>query len=174
MGCQKELSFTSSNNPGTPIGSTAVFTLVPSGSNCSDAVASGVFEVGQTLSINSKLTLTVSVSQKGDWSYSTNSLNGFAFAGSGTFTSTGSQTIILQATGIPVASGNFSFPLKINGSNCTTVVAVSTPSSGGNGTAVYYYKATIGGTNYLQNVTASNGYEAGSRSSGVNDVSFDR
>jgi hypothetical protein len=170
--CQKELSFDSSNNPGSPSNSTAIFTLVPSGSNCSDAVASGVFEVSKTLSIDSKLTLTVSVSKTGQWSYSTNSVNGFAFAGSGTFTSTGSQTIILQATGIPVAAGNFNIPLNLNGSSCSAVVTVSPLSSGGIGTSVYYYKATIGGINYSQNVTASNGYEAGSGSAGVDDVSF--
>lgn len=38
--------------------------------------------------------------------------------------------------------------------------------------ASYYYKATIGGVQYLQKVTETNGYEAGSAKGGADDVTF--
>ena len=41
-----------------------------------------------------------------------------------------------------------------------------------NGDGTYYYKATIGGVNYFQDVTQANDYTAGSGSGGVDDVSL--
>src|SRR5688500_17068608 len=41
-----------------------------------------------------------------------------------------------------------------------------------NGDGTYYYKATIGGVNYFQDVTQANDYIAGSGSAGVDDVSL--
>jgi hypothetical protein len=45
-------------------------------------------------------------------------------------------------------------------------------SGGGSITGEIYYKATIGGVNYSQDVTDDNGFEAGSGMSGQDDVEF--
>lgn len=170
VGCQKEGSLENSG-PGAGPGGTAVFSLVPSGTNCSDAVISGPFQAGTLLSLDSKLTLTVTVTQAGSWTYSTAKVNGFVFSGAGNFTSTGSQVIILKATGTPTSAGNFIFKLNIGSIICAFTVDVIV-AGGGNTTDEIYYKATIGGVNYFQNVTASNNYEAGSGMGGTDDVVF--
>ncbi len=170
VGCQKEGSLENSG-PGAGPGGTAVFLLVPSGTNCSDAVISGPFQAGTLLSIDSKLTITVNVTQAGSWTCSTAKVNGFVFSGAGNFTSTGTQVIVLQATGTPTAAGNFIFKLNIGGIVCALAVDVVV-AGGGNTTDEIYYKATIGGVNYFQSVTATNNYEAGSGMGGTDDVVF--
>lgn len=169
--CGKELSYELNGNPVT-IDSPASFILIPSGSNCSDANAFGDFQAGTALTAASQLTVTVSVIKTGNWKYTTATVNGFFFSGSGKFTATGSQSITLSASGTPVFAGNNTFPLQIGGGNCRVVVSVTPAGSGGTGTGDYYYKATIGGVNYAQSVTDFNGYEPGSGGGGLDDVSF--
>ena len=171
ISCQKEASFETSGSGGRS-GGTAVFTLVPSGTNCSDAVASGNFEEGTLLTTDSKLTVTVNVKQAGSWTFSTATINGFTFAGAGNFTATGSQVITLYAAGTPAKAGDFSFKVNIGGANCSVSVSVIAKGSGGGGTGEYYYKATIGGINYYQSVTDNNNYEAGSGGGGLDDAAF--
>ena len=175
--CQKELSYElpTGTTPGTGGGSSgsAVFLLVPSGSNCSDATPSGTFQAGTVLTASSFLTVTVNVTTQGSWTFSTATVNGFVFAGAGTFTATGNQSITLIAAGTPTAAGSSVFNLAIGSSSCSITVPVTAAGpGGGNPTADFYYKATIGGVAYTQIVTASNGYIAGSGLSGSDDVAF--
>lgn len=173
IGCQKELSKDTlgSGGGGGTISGSAQFSLVPSGSNCSDAVVSGNFEAGTALGSDAILTVTVNVTKTGDWSYTTSLVNGFVFAGAGNFTATGNQVITLQAGGTPVTAGNSNFKLNIGSASCLFSVTVAAAGSGGT-TSEFYYKATIGGTNYYQDVTLTNGYEPGVSMSGVDDVDF--
>jgi hypothetical protein len=145
---------------------------MPSGSNCSDAVITGTYQEGIALGIDAVLVVTVDVKKTGDWTYSTAVVNGFLFAGGGTFTATGAQMIILQAAGKPKAAVNSIFKLNIGGASCTVSVSVSPAGGGGGITDQFYYKATIDGTNYTQSVTATNDYEPGSFIDGVDDVVF--
>jgi hypothetical protein len=171
IGCQKEVSLELGTPGGGVIGGSAVFALVPSGSNCSDAVISGLFEAGTPLGTDAKLTVTVNVTKTGDWTYSTALANGFVFTGSGDFTITGNQAITLYGVGEPAAAGNTNFNLAFDNSNCVASVTV-TPAGQSGGTGEIYYKATIDGANYYQAVTSTNGYEAGSGMGGVDEVSF--
>lgn len=177
--CQKEISHeVPANSPGsgtTPTsGGDAVYTLVASGSNCSDATVSGTFQAGVTLTAAEKVTVTVNVTKTGNWIYTSNLINGFVLAGSGVFTSTGNQSITLQAGGKPIATGTNAFLLP-GASSCNISIAVTAAGTGGGGgtpTNEFYYKATIGGVDYMQEVTNTNGYEAGSGMGGLDDVSF--
>lgn len=169
LSCQKEKSLETGGNPGGGSGGTAIFTLVPSGSNCSDAQVAGTYHVGTALTTNATITVTVNVTGAGTWTYATAIVNGFAFAGAGTFSTTGSQTITLQGVGTPVAVGSTTFSLTIGGAACSVLVPVI---AGGPITDEIYYKATIDGVTYQQAVTATNGYEAGSGLGGVDDVSI--
>lgn len=172
ISCQKDLSTETAGAAGST-GSTAVFSLVPSGSNCSDATISGVFQAGKVLMTDSKLMVTVTVTKAGTWTYTTNTVNGFVFKGSGSFTTTGSQVITLQASGTPLAAGNSSFSLVMGTTTCGVSITVISGNSGSTTDAsAIYYKATIGGVNYSQSVTEDNGYEAGSGMGGDDDVSF--
>lgn len=168
ISCQKEVSLEVPGNPGTT-GSTAVFALVPDGSNCSDAKVTGNFYSGTALGANAKITVTVNVTKTGTWICRTAKVNGFEFVGGGEFTVTGSQAITLYGIGTPAADGISNFSIVIASASC--VVPVSVINNGPINSDIYY-KATIDGVNYLQTVTDQNGYEAGSGLGGVDDVAF--
>lgn len=102
--CQKEASFENPNGPGGGIGegdSAAIFTLVPSGASCSDAIVSGIYAMGSPISPTDLVNVSVNVTKKGNWTYSTGMVNGISFSGSGNFSATGVQRIILLASGLP-------------------------------------------------------------------------
>jgi|GEM_PF-950186 len=184
IGCQKELSKDTLGSGGTVGGGggtssgSAVFTLVPTGSNCSDAAVTGVIEAGTTLAADAVITVTVNVTKIGDWTYSTAIADGFSFVGTGNFTTTGSQVITLYGAGKPTRDGVFNFSLAIGGASCLVPVSVVPAGTGGTGgggntTGDFYYKATIDGTNYTQNITSTTtDYEPGSSLSGSDDVYF--
>jgi hypothetical protein len=167
--CQKEKSLETGNPGGT---STSTFELVPSPTDCSDALVTGTFVVGTAPTPTDMVVISVDVTKTGTWNYNTGKVNGLGFSGSGVFTNTGTQIIALQATGTPTASGSVAFPLNIGTATCSFTVAINDP--GGNNPAAGdpYYKATIAGVNYMESVTATNDYEAGSSLGGTDDVSI--
>jgi len=169
IGCQKEKSFESGNGGGMGSGGTSVFTLVPAGGNCSDAMTTGTFVAGTAVLATDFVIVTVDVTKVGTWSYNTGTVNGLSFSGSGTFTATGNQPIALQASGTPTAAENTTFPLNIGGVSCNFAIIVN-PVSGNPAPGDPYYKATIAGVNYMESVTATNDYEAGFSLGGVDDV----
>lgn len=167
VSCQKEVSYEANDTVGA--GGSAVFTLVSSGSSCSDATTTGVFVAGQAVSATDFVMLTVNVTTPGTWTYNTGTVNGFSFSGSGGFTATGDQLIALVAGGKPANAGTTSFPLRIAGVECSFDVPVLATSNGNDPQGDLYYKATIGGVNYMESVTATNEYVAVSDVSGDND-----
>ncbi|OQP62158.1 hypothetical protein [Niastella populi] len=128
VGCQKEISAENGLLPGGggggPVDSSAVFSLVPSGANCSDAVVDGSYVAGQAVGMDEELIVTVNVTKTGEWNYSTSLANGFAFAGFGSFTQTGIHLISLMAVGTPVSAGITRFNLNIDGATCFIRVQV--------------------------------------------------
>lgn len=173
IGCQKEKSFeTPGSNAGA--GGSSSFVLTPSGSDCSDALVNGTFVAGTTVAATDMVIVTVSVTKTGTWSYNTGTVNGFSFSGSGTFTVTGNQVITLKASGKPAAAGTSAFPLNIGAVTCSFDITVNAPGNNNPNPAPGdpYYKATIAGVNYMETVTATNDYEAGSGLSGSDDVIF--
>ena len=189
IGCQKEMSKDTlgaggplGGGGGGTTGGSAEFALVPSGNNCSDAAVTGIFEANTTLGADALLTVTVNVTKTGDWTYTTAATNGFSFAGAGNFTTTGSQVITLLGVGKPSRSGTFTFNLKIGkGADCSVLVVVAATGSGGTGgnggnggtiTGEYYYKLTLAGTNYSQDVTATNNYYNDAGVLGTPDAMF--
>lgn len=168
VSCKKEQSFEAGNDVG--LSGTAVFTLVPSGNDCSDATTTGTYTAGQATTVTELVLLTVNVTAPGTWAYKTPTVNGFSFSGSGEFGATGDQLIALVASGTPAVAGITSFPLKIGSVDCSFDISVGTTSNEPPGEL--YYKATIGGVNYTESVTATNDYIAGSGLSGQDVVSF--
>lgn len=84
-------------------------------SDCSTA-SSGTLTSGIPVSGVSQ-TITLDVTSIGTYVLSA-SANGVTFSGSGTFTSTGVQTIILTASGVPTSAGTASFTINTT-PNCT-------------------------------------------------------
>lgn len=82
IGCSQEKSVepytpppTDTTGTGTS-GGTAEFAFIASAGTCSDANAGGDFQAGKVLGLDAKITVTVNVTKTGDWTLSTNSLNG--------------------------------------------------------------------------------------------------
>jgi hypothetical protein len=182
IGCQKEMSKDTLGSGGTVGGGggnssgTAVYKLVPAGNSCSDAAITGVIEAGTTLAADALITVTVDVTKVGDWTYSTATADGFSFVGTGNFTATGQQVITLYGVGKPTRAGVFSFSLTVGGGSCLVPVLVAAAGTGGgNGGAItgdFYYKLTLDGTNYSQDVTAVNKYINDAGVSGTPDAMF--
>lgn len=126
IGCQKEISSETGAIPGGggAVDSSAVFSLVPSGADCSDAVVDGSYVAGKAVGMDEELIVTVNVTKTGEWTYSTALVNGFAFAGFGSFTQTGIHLISLMAVGTPVSAGVTRFNLNIDGATCFIGVQV--------------------------------------------------
>ncbi|WP_421938728.1 hypothetical protein [Pedobacter sp.] len=116
--------------------------------DCGSINAVGSYQVGNALSANEKLNVTVNVTSPGFWSMQTNTVNGYSFNGVGTFSSAGLQTVQLTGAGTPISSGTNNFTLSSNsGAPCANIpiVVQSTAYS------VDCASATVAGT-YLQDV----------------------
>jgi hypothetical protein len=79
-------------------------------------------------------TITANVETAGTYTITTNTTNGVTYTASGTFTSTGSQDIVLTAVGTPISPGTNNFTLNTTPNVTFTNATVGRPSS--NGTAI--------------------------------------
>lgn len=172
-GCAKEKSFELPTDPGTdipvPAGDGAVFGFVAAGVTCSDAKASGTFLTGKILDTDAQVTVTVNVTRKGNWTVTSNVVNGILVMGSGTFTQTGMQVLTLRASGLPQTAGVNNILLSTGTANCNVAITVSGSVSNTDG---YYYKMTVGGQVYQQAATDDNHYVPGAGMGGVDDVTI--
>jgi hypothetical protein len=158
ISCQKDIDSSAGLSGGS-----AVFNLDGAPSGCASATVSGVFAVGNPLSASNTVTIAVDVQAKGTYSFRTNSANGVYFAAAGSFSSTGSQTVVLTGVGTPVATGNFSYATT-NKNACSFNVAFVAGSGGGGGgtTAVFTYGGAPGNcTSAVKSGTYMNGIALG-------------
>lgn len=90
--------------------------------NCGGITANGNYAPGSVMNSSNTMSIPVDVKYIGNYNISTETKNGVSFSGSGVFTSTGVQTILLQASGRPEVPGTISFNIKTNSAqaqNCT-------------------------------------------------------
>jgi uncharacterized protein (TIGR02145 family) len=120
QGAWKEISFGSGSLP-----TTADYTI-GSGSSCSGTIVNGDYNQNISLSSEEYVTIEINAASVGNYVISTDTVNGYSFSGSGTFTSTGTQTIDLMGTGSPLAeqSDNFTATASNDGGSCTFTVDV--------------------------------------------------
>ena len=101
--------------PPPPTGGSGVFTF-----NCTGATPAGTYVAGTALTAANTITLNVTVTTVGTWSVTTApAVNGITFSGTGTFATTGAQTIILAGSGTPIAAGTNTFTVTGGSSACT-------------------------------------------------------
>jgi hypothetical protein len=126
--CEREYSFENGGTPGGG-GSTgsAAYTFEGGTGVCANPIIDGIYTVGVAVGATNKVTLNVNVSLAGSYTISTATTNGLIFSASGTFANTGLQTLVLQAAGIPLAAGTFSFTPGTNG--CAFPIIVLPASS---------------------------------------------
>jgi len=119
-GCTFNVTVASGNGGSS---GTASFTYAGGTANCTGAILAGTYNTGTALTSANTVKLQVTVDTIGSYTVSTAAVNGIAFTGSGTFTATGVQTIILIGTGNPASAGTFDFTPGTNAYKFSVTVA---------------------------------------------------
>ncbi len=163
VSCGKELSF---ENDGAG-GGTAQYSFNGGTASCTGASLSGTFTAGTPVTAANTVTLSVIVDSVGSYTISTNTINGISFSGSGVFTSTGVQNIILTASGTPAIAGIYNFTPVDNG--CTFSVTVAANNGGTSGTAAYSFNGGTG-TSPCTGALVTGTFTAGTAASSGNTV----
>ncbi len=117
----------------------AVFTLAGAPDSCTNFVLAGTYAVNTTMTPANTVTLNINVTTGGTYTISTPVSNGISFSASGTFTAVGAQTVVLTATGTPLAAGPTNFPVTAGTSTCSFTVDVT-----GTPTVSTYFPLTAG------------------------------
>jgi hypothetical protein len=125
--CDFNVVVTGTTSP-PPAGGSAVFTI-----NCTGAIPAGTYVAGTALAAANTITLNVTVTTVGTWSVTTSpAVNGITFSGTGTFATTGAQTIVLTGSGTPAAAGTNTF--AVTGGTGTCNFTITVVPAGGNAT----------------------------------------
>ncbi|MXO04532.1 hypothetical protein [Flavobacterium sp. HBTb2-11-1] len=85
--------------------------------NCAGITTSGSYAPGVAMTATNTMTVPVNVTYIGAYTITTNIVNGISFSASGTFSSVGSQNVIMTATGTPTSGGTFSYGITANSTN---------------------------------------------------------
>jgi hypothetical protein len=104
---------------------TAAYSLIASSTSCSDVSVEGNYNTGKVLTASNKISIKVNVSSTGTWSLATATVNGMKFSGTGTFTATGIQSIVLTGRGIPENAGYTGFSIVGTTTSCTFYILVT-------------------------------------------------
>ena len=125
IGCQKETSFELGTTP-------AEGSLQADGSgDCLPKTVSGSYIAGTPLvPTASTITVSVIVTKTGSWEIGTDTVNGYYFRGTGTFTTLGPTNITLRGNGTPFAAGVNNFVVTYGTSICDIQVTVLPGGSG--------------------------------------------
>lgn len=111
-------------DPG-PRDTLAVFSIPSNNGPCNKAYVAGTYRQQTALNTSNIVSIPVMVTQTGAWTFSTDTVNGMRFSGSGRFTRIGSQLMILNGSGTPVNAGSFSIPITAGGVSCDFPVTVA-------------------------------------------------
>lgn len=109
----------------------AVFTFNTSGANCSVTGSTGTYTQGVATTPANTVTLSLNVTTAGTYSITSTTANGITFSGSGTV-ATGTQNVVLTASGTPTNSGSISYSVTQGSSTCSFSIncgAGTTPTS---------------------------------------------
>lgn len=116
--CQKEFSIDDG------LGQQAAGSLKDTSGNCLPDSVYGTWYTGVTPGDTNYVNVQVRVDSAGTYLVSTNTVNGLSFRDSGSFTSTGIQTVKLKPTGIPVAAQTSTFTVSFDSTSCSFSINV--------------------------------------------------
>ncbi len=105
----------------------ANYTLSGEPNSCSNSAVTGSYVAGQAFTLANAVVVNVDVASPGVYSITTDTLDGFSFAASGTFNTTGTVQVTLEATGIPNTPLNLMFTVSGDSTNCSFSVGVVNP-----------------------------------------------
>jgi len=97
LSCQKEIS--------VEFGSPSKGSLQSSSGDCLPKLVAGSYVSGKALNDSNFMEVTVNVTAPGPYTIYTDTISGYSFRTSGSFTNTGSQVVRLKGSGTPSASG---------------------------------------------------------------------
>jgi hypothetical protein len=92
---------------------------------------SGIYTTGISLSNSNMVSIRVYVADKGNFTISTNTVNGMTFSYTGVFTTTGAMDVVLYGSGTPLTHGNYTFipeivgPHPLGGQACAFFIQVN-------------------------------------------------
>lgn len=123
IGCQKETSFELPNTP-------AIGSLQDDASgDCLPKTVNGTYAVGQALvPTTHSITVSVDVVKTGTYTIYTDTVNGYYFRATGSFTTLGTNTVTLRGNGTPFAPGTNNFVVNFSGTVCDIQVTVTSPA----------------------------------------------
>ncbi len=113
-------------------GTNASFILQGAPNSCMIDTVSGAYVKGLSLDTTNEIAIVVDVSNPGFYEISTDTVNGYYFYASGTFSTSGAQMITLKGFGKPIHEGADEFTVKAGGSSCNfsnTVITTVTVSN---------------------------------------------
>jgi hypothetical protein len=125
VGCQKELSFEGSNTPAKgSLQADITGDCLPKTVNGTYVAASPLVPATNTIS------LQVNVVKTGTYIVTTDTVNGFYFRATGTFTTLGATNVTLRGNGTPFAPGVNNFVVNFDSTFCDIQVTVLPAGSG--------------------------------------------
>lgn len=114
----------------------AVFTLGADPSDpCTGTVLNGSYTVDAPIDATNSVTISVNVTKAGTYSLTVPEINGVLFSKTGTFNTTGVQSVTLDASGTPIADGNHDATVTGGGGSCMFTIRVAPKA--GTSAAVY-------------------------------------
>lgn len=108
-----------------PVSTASAGTLGAAGGACTPSTVNGTYTVGTALIAANNVSVQVNVTTIGTYTISSNTVTGFSFSGTGSFATTGANTISLNGTGTPTTAGAQTFTVTYGTSSCTFVVNVA-------------------------------------------------
>ncbi len=145
----------------------STFTLAGAPDICTNPVIVGNYTPGMTLQASNTVTVNVNVTGLGNYSLSTDTINGISFSASGSFTKTGNQIVILKGAGTPVAARYLSFTIQDGSTKCSFALPVIDPEP----LATYVLESGFGNPNPCI-YTVQGSYKSNIMLSGTNTLAM--
>ncbi len=125
VACQKEKSFETGSDPSAGLLQSDV------AGDCLPKTVGGIFEEDKVLVADSNfIDVQVNVTKAGSYTIYTDTINGFYFRATGTFSNAGTKTVKLNGSGTPVNAGISNFTVTYTTSLCVVPVNVLPAGSG--------------------------------------------
>lgn len=151
-----------------PVVIQAGFSLDGAPGACTNIQIGGQYTAGTTLDATNTLSLNVTVNSPGAYSITTDTLDGIYFSKTGTFTTTGDQTITLTGSGTPPLARDLVFTPSGDSSSCSIPLTVLNPEP----LAIYVLESGYGTTSSPCIYTVSGNYTTGTSLNTTDSVSI--
>ncbi|HET6766450.1 MAG TPA: hypothetical protein VFH08_03590 [Chitinophagaceae bacterium] len=130
--CKKEYSYEGGGSPPPPSPlpppagpvTNSIFTLTGAPSDCQNFIPRGNYISDKALASSNSIDVHVNVTAIGNYTLTTDTIDGIWFSASGTFINTGDQIITLAGNGTPEFARNLLFTLRTANSACTFKLTV--------------------------------------------------